>query len=242
MVQWTAISKLGQLGWPKEPLMNDVILPEEEIKKAVLCMVVTGETFKFQDVERFSSWLKLVRTTAWCKRFLVNFKNKFTGLIFVRGELMVDEIERAEQHWWRAVQRECFGEEMSLLLRNNAVHKNSKLFSLNPFLDNTGVMRVTGRTERSSALEEATKFPIILDPSHGFTKFLMRYYHEQGGHHGLETVICNLRLKYWILHMRASMKKVFMECQRCKIRKAMPSTYGYITRRTSPATGLSVCV
>ncbi|KAG5883946.1 hypothetical protein JTB14_015571 [Gonioctena quinquepunctata] len=44
-------------------------------------------------------------------------------------------------------------------------------------------------------------------------------YHQECGHLGIEKVVNNLRLKYWILNIRAAVKECFNICQLCQNRK-----------------------
>ena len=41
-------------------------------------------------------------------------------------------------------------------------------------------------------------------------------------HQGVETVMSNIREKYWLTTLRSAVKSCFQKCQFCKIRKAMP--------------------
>ncbi|CAG7720249.1 unnamed protein product, partial [Allacma fusca] len=175
--------KYEKSGWPKEPSMKNVVLPAEEMKKELVCLVNVIPVFEFPNINRFSSWLKTIRTTAWCCRFLKNWVSTQRGLPCLTGELMTMELEYAETIWWKEVQRSCFSNELLALKRKMQVDSTSRLRTLTPFLDNVEVMRVRGRTETASNLDDDTKYPIILDPAHGFTKLLLQHYHEQGGHH-----------------------------------------------------------
>ncbi|KAG5900402.1 hypothetical protein JTB14_037147 [Gonioctena quinquepunctata] len=47
-------------------------------------------------------------------------------------------------------------------------------------------------------------------------------YHQEYSPLGIETVGNNLRLKYWILNIRAAVKKCFNNCQLCRKRKCKP--------------------
>ncbi|CAG7709918.1 unnamed protein product, partial [Allacma fusca] len=207
--------------WPVEPDLKEFVPPEEEMKKANVFLAFPLAKFSFPEVGRFSSWLKTIRTTAWCLRFLDNWKLSRKSCMKIKGELSSNDLERAQRLWWKAVQRESFADDL-VRLKSGMSLQGSRLQTLSPFLDDDGVLRVRGRTEISDELSEDTKFPVILDPKHGYTQLLLQHYHEEGGHHGVETVLCNLRQKYWILQMRCAVKSIFHRCQRCKVLKAKP--------------------
>lgn len=63
--------------WPKEK--NDLeYFTESEIKKEFLlcevCLIMKETENVLPDLQRFSKWLRLIRTTAWCLRFIRNSK------------------------------------------------------------------------------------------------------------------------------------------------------------------------
>ena len=65
--------------WPKKFAVEDSAEVKTERKKAHVLTVVTEEITKIGnviDIERFSSLGKLLRVTAWVKRFVTNLKQK----------------------------------------------------------------------------------------------------------------------------------------------------------------------
>ena len=59
-----------------------------------------------QDLSRFSKLLRLVRGTAWVRRFIYNTRAKKKGLNKLKGGLSVDEVNKAEDEWIKDVQSE----------------------------------------------------------------------------------------------------------------------------------------
>ena len=102
------------------------------------------------------------------------------------------------------------------------IQAGSRLSAFMPFLDEHNVLRVHNRVEYFEALPYSTKFPVILDSAHSFSKLLIRHYHMKAHHQGVETVMSNIRVKYWLTSMRSDVKSCFQRCQFCKIRKSMP--------------------
>ncbi|CAG7726042.1 unnamed protein product, partial [Allacma fusca] len=73
------------------------------------------------DVNRFSSWLKLVRAMAWELRFILNCRLKKRGEIRRSGELTGGEIIEAQVILWKSAQNNSFPEDMKLLNQNKPV-------------------------------------------------------------------------------------------------------------------------
>ncbi|CAG7734574.1 unnamed protein product, partial [Allacma fusca] len=138
--------------WPEEPSTQPPEVLEEEVKKRTVCIVTTVTKFELPDPEQCSSWIKIIRITAWVVRFVKNFVKNSKKMSLQRGKLLVNELQQAEQLWWKAVQQEHFPLEMSRLVTGSAIDSSSKLIALCPYLDNDGVMRVQGRAERAEVL------------------------------------------------------------------------------------------
>jgi Pao retrotransposon peptidase/Family of unknown function (DUF5641)/Protein of unknown function (DUF1759)/Integrase zinc binding domain len=181
--------------------------------------VVTEQESAFPDVQRFSSWLKLVRTTAWSQRFIRNCRVEPGNR--QGGGLTVEEIELAERAWWLKVQDDCFGGE-----RRSS--KSGEMFSyridrLSPFRDTDGILRIAGRIERAGNVALTTRNPVILDGNHRYVELMIQHHHRKANHQGVETVINQLRERFWILKCRRTVKKQFASCYECKKRKAKPA-------------------
>jgi hypothetical protein len=89
--------------WPTDTENIEGIVLEEYVA------LTTEVESSLPEIKRFSSLSRLVRATAWCQRFIWNCRE--TPENRTRGSLTVEEIEKAEQQWWREVQTECFGND-----------------------------------------------------------------------------------------------------------------------------------
>jgi len=116
------------------------------------------------------------------------------------------------------------------------VEKQSRLLPLSPILDSDGMIRMKRRTVESPNLDMATKMPIILDPSHHVTKLLLQWYHEKYHHQGQETVLNEVRQKFYIISPRSAVRQAFHRCRRCQLDKPPPSLrkWGRFPRRELP--------
>ena len=56
----------------------------------------------------------------------------------------------------------------------------------------------------------------ILDPSHPYTKLVLKNFHEQD-HGGDDRTVWKSRAKYWIPQARREVRKIHKDCYRCKL-------------------------
>jgi hypothetical protein len=101
------------------------------------------------------------------------------------------------------------------------VHKQSKLVSLTPFLDEDDIIRVRGRIGKA-AIPFVTRHPIVLDSSGDLTKLIVMDTHNKFGHAGVDNVRNELRQQFWILRCKATVKKNLHSCWLCKLRRKVP--------------------
>ncbi|XP_051175265.1 uncharacterized protein LOC127290614, partial [Leptopilina boulardi] len=122
------------------------------------------------------------------------------------------------------VQREEFQDEIERIRKKETVSKTSKLRRLNPLIKN-GLLRVGGRI-RHADLEHNKKCPILLPGKHPFTDLLIRHTHEKQLHAGINATLYALRLNYWPVDGRSSVKKIVHNCVKCF--RAKPRDVNYI--------------
>ncbi|KAI8114711.1 hypothetical protein CVS40_12941 [Lucilia cuprina] len=73
-------------------------------------------------------------------------------------------------------QKEFYQREYDLLSENHPIPKDSSLFTLNPFQDSKGLLRVSGRLA-NSLLPYNERFPIILPRNSHFCNLYLSYLH-----------------------------------------------------------------
>ncbi|XP_076383133.1 uncharacterized protein LOC143260696 [Megalopta genalis] len=196
--------------WEPTPPADD---PES---KRAMCMATTPATIDTSILERYSSWEKLVRVIALCRRWK-------PGLI-VRGSLRVAELSQSRAVIIKLLQRTYLKAEIDRLQREINPHLSSKLAKLNPFLDQDGILRVGGRLHNST-LSNSQKHPIILPKSHITTCIIMSE-HRSLLHAGAQTTLYSLRRTYWPIDGRNQVWKTIHGCVRC--RRANPPPVEYI--------------
>ncbi|XP_037828764.1 uncharacterized protein LOC119616475 [Lucilia sericata] len=175
---------LGQ----KEPTKREVlkILMKMELKEHNL-FIENVDTII--NIERFSRWCRVLRSTAFVIGFCNRLKIKKAA---ESAELTQDELLKAE-----------------LVLLKQAQQQND------------GVLRVAGRIENADVPDEL-KHPAILPKHCRITKLLILHYHNIHHHINHETVVNELRQRYYIPKLRVVCRCVVRECQMCKVINVLP--------------------
>ncbi|KRY21027.1 Protein Jade-1, partial [Trichinella patagoniensis] len=206
--------------WPEaereERIESLEVLEKESRATAVLVTVSPPQdAANVINPRRYSSFERLIRVTAWCRRFRHNTtlpaSSRRAGT-----ELTSDELKEAERVWIRQEQIHAFGSKESL---DKAMTK--MLCGLNPFLDESGVLRVGGRLGRAQ-LEEEIKFPALLPRKGMIVDLLIRREHNRQLHAGVAQTLAALRERFWILRGRSAVKRVLRTCGICRRVAARP--------------------
>lgn len=197
--------------WPKGVGYS----PEEDLERRrnmLICASSEEKEFISDYVARFSSFSKLIRTTAFALRFLGNLRcskdQKRTGF------LTTEELEEAERVIIRKIQEGSFVEELKNLSSGSVVGRKSPLRWFHPRIDGNGILRVGGRLEHSDETFQV-KHPMVLPARHPFTELLFRYYHDKHLHAGPQLLLGTVRQRYWPLGGRNIARKVVRQCLRC---------------------------
>ena len=193
---------------------------EEEDHSEDRCAITVTTTLEpVINPANYSSWLRLLRVTAWTRRFAKNCRMPRTDRH--RGPLTAPEIHEAELSWLRRAQNDDFQPELNALKQRMPLPRRSRLLALSPYLDGDGLLRVGGRIERA-ALPYESRHQILLFPSHQVTRLIVSDRHRRLCHSGPDHVLCSLRQRYWIVRGRSAVKKWTADCFYCKRRRAAP--------------------
>nr|XP_029711052.1 uncharacterized protein LOC115256510 [Aedes albopictus] len=178
---------------------------------------------------RFSSYERLLRTTAYILRFLANVRCKSrsqplpsTGPL-PSTALSVDHLTSAECILVQLAQTDAFREEIRDLQVNKAVGKRSSTRLLTPFLDPEGTIRVGGRL-RLSDQPFLAKHPALLPSNHPLTRLIAKSYHLELIHGGARLTLAAMREKFWPIHGRRLVRSILRSCYRCA--RANPVSLG----------------
>lgn len=197
--------------WPKFNDSNtDKFNPNDlEMKKQdnIICTSTTESSI----FTRYSTLTQLQRITSWCLRFKHNTINKTSR---ITGNLTVKELQNATKCLVKLTQLQEYSAEFKQLQNYKFVKPCSKIYQLNPFLDEDSMLRVGGRI-RHANIPYLHKHPYLLPHKHPLTTLIIRHEHLLQMHAGSQTVLHNLRLKYWIPSGKNAIKNVIRSCITC---------------------------
>ena len=168
------------------------------------------------ETQRWSSLNKAVNIVCLVLKFIKKLKRKTADRQCYGRSLSCNRSDQEEALLTLVCQEqiEQFHTEMELLKQGRKIPKSSKLYSLNPFIDEDGMLRVKGRIAESQ-LSYAEKHPIILDNC-WLSTLIVRDRHKKLKHAGVDTVITNVRTKFWIIGLRRIAKTVLKSCVNCQ--------------------------
>ncbi|XP_063400135.1 uncharacterized protein LOC134684760 [Mytilus trossulus] len=164
------------------------------------------------EIERFSSYKKLLRTTAYVLRFIQNCRISKEDRTF--GSCDVKEIQKSAQFWIRSCQILNYPEEYDTLVKGDRTKNLSRIRQLNLFLDQNNIIRCKGRIE-NAPIPESAKFPILLPANTQLTTLIVRDAHENLLHSGTSSVISHIRQNFWIPCIRQFVNKILRKCTAC---------------------------
>ncbi|XP_024887380.1 uncharacterized protein LOC112464561 [Temnothorax curvispinosus] len=101
------------------------------------------------------------------------------------------------------------------------IRSSSKLLSLNPFVDERGLLRVGGRIQNSHVAFEK-KHPIILPSDSRFTRLLFKKEYRRLLHIGPQALLYSIREKYWPFKGKIIARKITHDCITCFRNKPKP--------------------
>lgn len=205
-----------QVAWPSG-YDTEHAAQEPDPERVERALVTIKETPPLIDVTRFSSWMRAVRVTAHVMAFVGACRAK------QRVVLTRDKLQEAEAFLLREAQARAFRPELDALRAGQALSKSSRLLPLDPMLFEDGLLRVKGRLGASTELSFEEKHPIILDGKCPTTRLLVLHHHVRALHANHETVVNCLRARFWVTHIRPTVKAVVARCQYCRLLCARPS-------------------
>lgn len=177
--------------------------------------VMTSQQSTFDLIHKYSNYNKILKISSLCIRFVENIKasiklrrdsvssNSNKSKIISTDmknfkPINAEELENALLSIIKHIQQQEYSDEIYKLSKSMSISKKSKLTFLNPFIDEKGIVRVGGRLKHSS-VDYNQKHPMVLPSSHFFTQLLVKHYHIIYLHAGPQALLCNLRLRFWII-------------------------------------------
>ncbi|XP_055615231.1 uncharacterized protein LOC129761531 [Toxorhynchites rutilus septentrionalis] len=162
----------------------------------------------------------------------MNVRRKILKETLVTGPLTQEELVGAENYIYKTVQAEVFPEEIQILQEadrepwrsKRSLPKDSALYKLSPIFDREGVLRMHGRIDACEFASNDTKHPILLPKSHHVTELIVLDVHLQYCHLNHQTVLNEIRQRYYVPRLRTVYRRIRNRCQLCRIRNAKPQS------------------
>ena len=205
----------GKESWLEQPTCEDegqdTVLELRNPKPTVMSAVIGTDVQQEQNLEnvldpsKYSKLDKLLRITAYVRRFVVNIRCSLRGEQTSKGPLSAEELDLAEKSWIKQAQ--------ACLTRLPKYEKMKRSLSL--FEDGDNLIRCHGRIEKSN-LPDETKFPVLLPSDHYFTKLVVLSCHVEVMHNGVRETLTQVRSRFWIVRGRQVVKKIIAGCLICK--------------------------
>ena len=198
-------------GWLKRlPLSPNQ--PESE-EKEISLHAFAQVPLSVMPPDRVSSYTKLKRVTAWVLRFITNSqRNKSDRLI---SPLTTRELQDAESHWVRFIQDIHFAKEKLAVKANKPLHSTSPLRTLNPFIDDSGLLRVGGRKQLCQ-MPYQSQHPVILHGKHSLTHLIIHGEYLRLLHASPTLLAASLSRRYHMVGGRKIIRSVARRCITCR--------------------------
>ena len=155
-------------------------------------------------LERFGLLERILRVTAWVRRFISNCRQNLEER--KRVELKAEECQIAENLWLKSIQ-------VAMTLESGYIKGNN---SLGVFQDEKGHLRCKGRIGKAK-IEFDTKFPLLIPANIYYTELVIRSAQEKVYHDGVKETLAEVRSVYWIVKGRQTVKRIIKRCYICKI-------------------------
>jgi len=166
-------------------------------------------------LDKFSSFNRMVRICAWVIKFINNLKRKAS--IKLKSETEANAFISAKNTIIRTEQFQYFPAVVQFFKASNLpVNKiPSLVLQMNLYLDDNGIVRVKSKFD-------ANKHPILLPSNSDLVKLIVTDLHRNLSHAGLYTVLKELRRTYWVLRGFSTVRKIIKPCIVCRRINARP--------------------
>ncbi|XP_067944858.1 uncharacterized protein [Watersipora subatra] len=167
---------------------------------------------------KFSTWTRLVRSISTIRNIQKNCTKSWSI-----KPISVEDGRTSENKIICEVQKHHFEDSYTLIKSGQRLSKKHTLSKLNPFVDETGILRVGGRLQNSQSLNYQEKHPIILPRDAHIASLIVRHYHDSTHHQGRTYTLSAIRnAGYWIIGVTRLTKSVLSNCIACKRLRGKP--------------------
>ncbi|XP_064102656.1 uncharacterized protein LOC135212813 [Macrobrachium nipponense] len=133
---------------PSQEGMTEGFPLEEQGEIDTVCVAVESDPPLFE-FSRWSSFLKALNVVGWVLRFVGNCR---ASSLKAGGPLTYEELTKAKVKLLYYAQRDAFAREINALGKSQPLPKGSPLVKLDPYLDEEGLLRISGRLENADLM------------------------------------------------------------------------------------------
>lgn len=201
---------LNQSFWPKGIIYDTSV---EARSNNVHSFTTVISKLPLELIEQYSSLRKMIKITALCYRFIRNCRldsSKRPTEHFITAT----ERRHALEILIIAVQQNAFPEEVSRCKSGDTLMSKSRIISLNPFIDDAGILRVGGRIQAAN-ISYSKMHPIILPKHNNLTNVIISEAHSSTLHGGAQLMMTHLNRQYWIVGLRDLVRTHIRRCTVC---------------------------
>ena len=216
------------LWWEGPPWLKEepIIIPRQPPRKALVQKTINILLPYVSIAEPIANlplgYPHLVATAAWCHRFVKRIKEGRPHPDDRTKHLTGKERQAAERWMFQEAQKRCFQKDITLLSKKKPLGRDSRLKTLNPFLDKHHLLRVGGRLSNSS-LPATLSHPIIADARDPLMIKYFNHLHITLCHCGPSLLLAYSGAKLHILGARKLSRKICSCCITC--RKCRPKVH-----------------
>lgn len=159
-------------------------------------------------LDKYSDINKMQRVLAYVLRFCSNLKSNKNKANY----LLTEELNNAMLMIVKHEQQKYFDAEFKLLTQNKPL--KGSLTSVNPFIDDKGLIRVGGRLD-CATIPYSQKHPAVLPNNSRVTKLIINSEHIRNLHAGPKITLSSINQKFWIINGLREVKKTTFKCVTC---------------------------
>jgi hypothetical protein len=197
----------------EQPLDTQISIEDPEVRKVIVNKTeTTTASTMLERLSRFSDWYRAVAGIAVLLHHIHTRKQKDS-----KPPLLEDDRHSARMTIIRLVQSASFSDSIESLTEGGTT-SDKILRTLDPFIDEEGILRVGGRLSRST-MKHGVKHPIILPnpKSSHVVSLIIKHQHESIAHQGRGFTINALRESgYWIIGCSRAVSSMIHRCVTCR--------------------------
>ncbi|KAL0829413.1 hypothetical protein ABMA28_004186 [Loxostege sticticalis] len=197
---------------------TEIEIPTIEVKKSAVVNTALhqSENIIINLLKDNSSLTRVIRIVSWVSRFITRLRRQnCTSQLNVVDTLTADELQSAQNLIIKNVQSRDFEDDIYHLKKQGHVRNSSKIASLNPYIDESGILRIGGRLEHAT-ISRSAKHPVILSAKHRLTELIINQAHISTLHGGPRLTLSFIRNNYWIIGGIRVVKKIIRQCIKCR--------------------------